>query len=438
MAAYGTRWALAVALYGGPQRFHALLAATLAVGSRHRPVPRTEATLPPEASVRTRAALLGGTAAARSILVSFGPHASPPSPGGGSLARILSGAAPGLVLLRGQYRCVARCAGDALSERRTGGRADRGEPGPARGGDCTSSSFPDAPAFLPEPRRNSRRSPTIAAAVPRAAPSRSAIPNTAGSADWIAESERTLDLRRGKKLRVESEIDAQVVVGLVLESGAEAGNRNRRRPHLPVVLVLPQIPGGIDLHAAIRLHEIPRRGDHVQNLRARIEGALQQRRLGVVQRIHAHGWTAVGPVSRMEMSPAASPNAAAYWNPRIPVPSRKDINDRSFHFDCIAACAIIGTSDNRPDPDQPPGRKKARRERKVPALDQIPQLRGAPVPRRREGGPRRHQLPRVRRVLPRDRSRDLRKRRRQPGEEPGNFAQAVHGAVHRTRETKAS
>ena len=65
---------LAVALYGGPQRFHALLAATLAVAAGIALFLELKRRLSAERPCATRTTLLGGPAAARPILVPLGPH----------------------------------------------------------------------------------------------------------------------------------------------------------------------------------------------------------------------------------------------------------------------------------------------------------------------------------------------------------------------------
>ena len=65
---------LAVALYGGPERFHALLAATLAVATGIAMFLELKRAFRRTRPCDAGAALLGALAAARSILVPLGPH----------------------------------------------------------------------------------------------------------------------------------------------------------------------------------------------------------------------------------------------------------------------------------------------------------------------------------------------------------------------------
>jgi hypothetical protein len=77
-----------------------------------------------------------------------------------------------------------------------------------------------------------------------------------------------------------------VIALLVIESWPEAGEDHRSRLELPFAVMLPQIPGTVDLDRAVVQLKFGGRLDQQTWIRERREGALQKRRLRVFNRVN--------------------------------------------------------------------------------------------------------------------------------------------------------
>src|SRR5207247_200325 len=80
----------------------------------------------------------------------------------------------------------------------------------------------------------------------------------------------------------------------------EAIHRHRRREQFPIALELPQIPGGVDLRAAIRLEEFARHDHYIGWRSLHFKLALDHRGLRVIEPIDAQRRPALRELRKRE------------------------------------------------------------------------------------------------------------------------------------------